>query len=146
MAVFRFPRPFSPGRDMDASVHPKTEAFIQHFPDDSDASDASAIGRIPNGRFHGREHCWAKKVLHKKSNVTLGRSHTLREKQRHHPCPCKAPQSAEADPVLRSWERVHRSTVAKLFFELQTEAPLLKNCHPIRSRALREESRSTLVS
>ena len=80
----------------------------------------------------------------KNSNVTLGRSHTLREEQRHHPCPCKAPQSAEADPVLGSQERIKRSTVATLFFELQTEAPLLENCHPIRSRALREESRSSL--
>ena len=57
---------------------------------------------------------------------------------------CKAPHSAKAEPVLGSLERVKRSTVAKLFFELQTEALLLKNCHPIRSRALREESRSSL--
>ena len=76
------------------------------------------------------------------------------KKQRHHPCPCKAPHSAKADPVLGSLERIRigervpdrppRSTVAKLFFELQTEALLLNNCHPIRSRALREESRSSL--
>ena len=79
-------RPSSPP-SADASVHP-AEAFIQHSPDDSDASDASfgfkhhpAVGRITNGMYHGPEHCWARTVLHKKkSNVTLGRSHTLREK------------------------------------------------------------------
>ena len=53
-------RPSSPPCDMDASVHPKNEAIIQHSPDDADASDAPfgfkqhpTIGRITQGMFHG---------------------------------------------------------------------------------------------
>ena len=68
-------RPSTPPCE-DASVHP-AEAFIQHSPDDSDASDASfgfkhhpAVGRITNGMYHGPEHCWTRKVLHKKGQMS----------------------------------------------------------------------------
>ena len=60
----------------------------------------------------------------------------------------RAPARLPTQPrLIQFWDRWSASndaTVAKLFFELQTEALLLKNCHPIRSRALREESRSSL--
>ena len=69
-------RPSSPP-SADASVHPTNEAFIQHSPDDSDASDASfgfkhhpAVGRITNGMYHGPERCWARRVLHKKTQMS----------------------------------------------------------------------------
>ena len=79
--VFRFPpetslRPSSPP-SADASVNPSNEAFIQNYPDDSDASDASfgskhhpAVGKITDGKYHGPEHCWARKVLHNKNQMS----------------------------------------------------------------------------
>ncbi|MDA8583921.1 hypothetical protein N9L68_06790 [bacterium] len=66
------------------------------------------------------------------------------KKQRHRRCTCKAPHSAKAEAVLGSPERVKRCYRRQATTALQTEALLLNNCHPIRSRALREASRSSL--
>ena len=61
----------------------------------------------------------------------------------------RAPARLPSQPrLIQFWllgsrgARPRSTTVAKLFFELQTEAPLLKNCHPISpSRRITEQPR-----
>ena len=103
-------RPSSPP-SADASVHPTNEAFIQHSPDDSDASDASfgfkhhpAVGRITNGMYHGPEHCWARTVLHKTKVKCHPRS--VSYPSRKSSATIRAPARLPTQPrLIQFWDR-----------------------------------------
>ena len=151
--VFRFSRPLCdlprPHVRMLLYIQPKPSSSISHASDASSGFKHPTVEELPTECTMARtmaqsiagpgQYCTKNVKCHPRSV-----SYPSRKSSASIRAPARLPSQPRLIQfwLLGSRGARPRSTVAKLFFELQTEAPLLKNCHPISpSRRITEQPR-----